>query len=190
MTGRIIVGITGASGIAYGIRLLECLKQANIESHLILSKAAMQTRPLETPQYSLENIKALATVCYSNQDIAASIASGSFKTDGMIIAPCSMHTLSDVAHGQSSNLISRAADVCLKERRRLVMMVRETPFSLIHLRNMTLATEAGAIIAPPVPAWYTLPESLDDIINEAIGRVLDLFNLELGLVKRWENTEM
>lgn len=189
MKGRLIIGISGASGILYGVRILECLKQAGIETHLILSKAAMQTRQLETPQYTLEEIKALASVCYSNQDIAASIASGSFKTDGMIIAPCSMRTLSDVAQGQSSSLISRAADVCLKERRRLVMMVRETPFSLIHLRNMTLATEAGAIIAPPVPAWYTLPESLDDIVNEAVGRVLDLFNLDVGLVKRWKSSD-
>lgn len=189
MIKRLIIGITGATGIIYGVRLLTLLKAANIETHLILSKAAMQTRQLEAPEYSLEDIKSLASVCYSNQDIGATIASGSFKTDGMIIAPCSMRTLSDVANGQSASLISRAADVCLKERRRLVMMVRETPFSLIHLRNMTLATEAGAIIAPPVPAWYTKPESLDDIINEAVGRVLDLFNLELGVVTRWKCTD-
>ncbi len=181
---RLIVGISGASGIIYGIRLLEILKTTDIESHLIISKSSESTRLAET-QLSAKNLRDLADVTYPFSDIGAAIASGSFKTLGMIVAPCSMHTLAEIACGISSNLLTRAADVALKERRKLILMVRESPLHAVHLENMLKVTQMGGIIAPPVPAFYNHPQTLDDIVNHSIGRVLDLIDIEVGLVKRW-----
>ncbi|MBA2710676.1 MAG: UbiX family flavin prenyltransferase [Tatlockia sp.] len=181
---RIIIGISGASGVIYGIRLLETLKQTDIETHLIVSKAAQQTRAFEC-SLSAAELNELADKSYNINDIAASISSGSFQTLGMIIAPCSMRTLASIASGNTDNLLSRAADVVLKERRRLILMVRETPLHLGHLKNMVAATEMGAIIAPPVPAFYNNPQSQDDLVNHSVGRILDLFDLDSGLVRRW-----
>ncbi|MGQ3890925.1 UbiX family flavin prenyltransferase [Legionella sp. CNM-4043-24] len=181
---RLIIGISGASGIIYGIRLLQYLKETDIETHLIVSKAAQLTRAVETGLSATE-LYQLADKHYKIEDIAAGISSGSYKTLGMIIAPCSMRTLADIAHGSSSNLLTRAADVILKERRRLVLMIRETPLNMAHIRNMALVTEMGAIIAPPVPAFYNQPATIDDIVNHSVGRVLDLFDIESEWVKRW-----
>lgn len=181
---RIIVGISGASGIIYGVRLLQCLKECAIESHLIVSKAAQQTRAYET-NLSAQQLASLADHIYNVNDIAACVSSGSYKTLGMIVAPCSMRTLADIASGSTTNLLTRAADVVLKERRRLILMARESPLHLGHIRNMLLATEMGAIIAPPVPAFYNNPTSIDDIVNHSIGRVLDLLDIDIGLVRRW-----
>jgi len=185
---RLLIGISGASGILYGIRLLECLQHSDIETHLIMSSAAVQTCAYET-RLSVKEIHLLADKYYKITDIGASIASGSYKTLGMIIAPCSMRTLADIASGTTSNLLTRAADVILKERRKLVLMARETPLHLGHIRNMAQVTEMGAIIAPPVPAFYNKPETIDDIVNHSVGRVLDLFDIELGLVRRWGETD-
>jgi len=185
---RIIIGISGASGIIYGIRLLQCLQQSNLETHLVMSKAAAHAASYESSM-SIQEIRDLASHYYRISDIAAPIASGSYKTCGMIIAPCSMRSLADIAHGTTSNLLTRAADVVLKERRKLVLMVRETPLHLGHIRNMAAVTEMGAIVAPPVPAFYNKPNSIDAIINHSIGRALDLFDLELGLVRRWGEFE-
>jgi 4-hydroxy-3-polyprenylbenzoate decarboxylase len=184
-TARIIIGITGASGMIYGIRLLELLQAVPIETHLIVSKSAQLTRTYET-NLSLAQLKALADVYHSWNDVGASIASGSFQTLGMIIAPCSMKTLAEITHGTSNNLIGRAADVALKERRKLVIMPRESPLHLGHLQNMVSLTQQGAIICPPMPAFYTKPETIDDLINYSVGRVLDLFDIDVGVVKRWE----
>jgi len=181
---RIIVGISGASGIIYGIRLLECLKESAIETHLILTKAAQQTRSYEC-NLSAAAISELADKHYNINDIAASLSSGSYQTLGMIIAPCSMRTLANIASGNSDNLLTRAADVVLKERRRLVLMVRESPLHLGHLKNMVAVTEMGAIIAPPAPAFYNNPKTIDDLVNHSVGRILDLFDLDVGLVTRW-----
>lgn len=183
---KLIVGISGATGVIYGVRLLELLKQTDIESHLVVSKAGHQTRAFET-QLSASDLTDLADFTYSNADIAASISSGSFKTMGMIIIPCSMRTLADIACGTTSTLMSRAADVVLKERRRLVIMARESPLSLVHIDNMRKVTEMGGIIAPSSPAFYAQPTSIDDLINHSIGRILDLFDIDLNLVKRWEH---
>lgn len=182
---RLIIGITGSSGIIYGIRLLQALQSLPIETHLIVSKAAQLTRAYETG-FNKEELKELADVYHPCTDISASIASGSFKTLGMIIAPCSMKTLGEIAHSIAGNLITRAADVVLKERRRLVLMPRETPLHLGHLQNMVAITQMGGIICPPVPAFYNKPQSIDDLVNDSVGRVLDLFDLESGLVKRWK----
>ncbi len=181
---RMIVGITGATGIAYGIRLLRALRLADIESHLVVTKPGEQTRAYET-DLSAKDLRALADVAYGVDDIAAAIASGSFRTMGMIVAPCSMRTLGEIATGVSSNLLTRAADVTLKERRRLVLMVRETPLSAIHLDNMVRVNAAGGIVFPPVPAFYTKPQTIEDIVDHSIGRVLDLFDIDVGLVQRW-----
>jgi len=181
---RLVVGITGASGVIYGIRLLEALKGSGIESHLVLSRAAEMTVAYET-SYAIKDVKALAHTIYQVGDIGAAVSSGSFQTLGMVILPCSMKTLAEIATGVTTTLLSRAADVTLKERRRLVLVPRETPLHLGHLRNMTAATEMGAIIAPPMPGFYAMPQSLDDMINHTVGRVLDLFGLDAGLVKRW-----
>ncbi|UTW42904.1 UbiX family flavin prenyltransferase [bacterium SCSIO 12844] len=183
---RIIVGISGASGIIYGIRLLETLKQTNFESHLIISKAAEQVRHYES-NYSAAELRDLADVCYSVDNIAACISSGSYHTKGMIIAPCSMRSLAEIANGTTTNLLTRAADVILKERKRLVLMVRESPFHLGHIENMKKATEIGAIIAPPVPAFYNQPQSIDDLVNHSVCRVLDLFDIDVEMVKRWKS---
>lgn len=185
MNKRIIVAITGASGAVYGLRLLEELrKDAAVESHLVLSKSGALNVSLELG-LRRDDVEALADVTYSNRDLGAAIASGSFRTDGMIVAPCSMKTLAAVATGVSDNLIARAADVVLKERRRLVLLVRESPLNLVHLRNMTTVTETGGIIFPPSPAFYAQPQNLDEMIDQTVARVLDLFDLESLLLKRW-----
>lgn len=181
---RMIVGISGASGIVYGVRLLEALKALLVETHLVVSTPGEMTRDYETDLASSE-LKALASVTYKPTDFGAAISSGSFRTLGMIVAPCSVRTLSEVAYGGTTNLLTRAADVCLKERRRVVLLLRESPLSLVHLRAMVAATEAGAIIAPPVPAFYPKPETLDEMIDHTIGRVLDLFDIENNLAHRW-----
>ncbi|MET0859344.1 MAG: UbiX family flavin prenyltransferase [Telluria sp.] len=182
-----VVAITGASGAVYGVRLLEQLRASGAcESHLVMSPSGALTASQELDMKRGE-IEALADVVHSVKDIGATIASGSFHTLGMVVAPCSMKTLASIAHGLADNLVSRAADVMLKERRRLVLMARETPLNLAHLRNMTCVTEMGGIILPPVPAFYTRPQTVDDIVNHTVGRVLDLFGIEhAGLVKRWE----
>ena len=183
-TPRLIIGISGSSGIIYGIRLLQVLRNLPIETHLVVSKAGQLTRAYETDMSAAE-LKALADVYHPYTDITASIASGSFKTLGMIVSPCSMKSLSEIAHGTSSNLLTRAADVVLKERRKLVLLPRETPLHLGHLNNMVSVTQMGGIICPPVPAFYTKPQSIEDIVDDTVGRVLDLFDIECGLVKRW-----
>ncbi len=182
---RIIVGISGASGAIYGIRLLEILRALDVETHLVVSQAAQITLAAET-EYKLADVEALADTVYSNKDVGAACSSGSFRAAGMIVAPCSAKTLAEIASGVTPNLLSRAADVTLKERRRLVLMLRETPLHLGHIRAMASATEAGAIILPPVPAFYSRPASLADMIDHTLGRVLDLFDIDAGLVRRWE----
>lgn len=181
---RLIIGISGASGIIYGIRLLQVLQTLPIETHLVVTKAGQLTRAYET-EWSLSQVKALATVYHRCTDIAAPIASGSFKTMGMIIAPCSMNTLADIAHGISNQLLTRAADVVLKERRRLVLMPRESPLHQGHLKNMLAVTEMGGIICPPVPAFYHKPTTIDELIQDSVTRVLALFELDSGLVRAW-----
>ncbi len=181
---RIIIGISGSSGIIYGIRILEELKKLNIETHLVVTKSGQLTREYET-KLSKSELSALADVNYRYSDIAASIASGSYKTMGMIIAPCSMKTLGEIASSIPSNLLTRAADVVLKERRKLVIMPREAPLHLQHLKNMVAVTQMGGIIFPPMPAFYQNPQSILDLVDDSVGRVLDLFDLDTGLVKRW-----
>jgi flavin prenyltransferase len=183
----LIVGISGASGVIYGIRLLGLLRDLSIESHLVLSRSAEITVAHET-DLKVAEIKGLASKTYAQHDIAAAISSGSFKTRGMIIAPCSIRTMGEIATGVTSTLLTRAADVVLKERRRLVLMVRESPLHTGHLRAMTQLSEMGAIIAPPVPAFYSQPASLDDIIDHTLGRLLDLFDIEAGVVRRWRQS--
>lgn len=183
---RLIVGISGASGIIYGVRLLEILRSLPIETHLIVSKSAQLTREYET-DLSVDDLKKMADVYHPVHDISANIASGSFKTMGMIVAPCSMKTLAEIAHGISSNLMGRAADVMLKERRKLVLMTRESPLHLGHLQNMVSVTQQGGIICPMMPAFYNHPKTIDDIINHSVGRALDLFDIDVGLVKRWKH---
>lgn len=184
---RLIVAITGASGAIYGIRLLQVLRTLpGWETHLVLSASGALTAAQEVDLKRSE-IEALADEVYSVKDIGAAVSSGSFHTAGMVVAPCSMKTLAGIAHGLADNLVSRAADVVLKERRRLVLLARETPLNLAHLRNMVAVTEMGAIVFPPVPAFYVRPASLDDMVNHTVGRVLDLFDVEHSdLVKRWE----
>ncbi len=181
---RLIVGISGASGIAYGIAALEMLRKLGVETHLVMTRSAVVTLAHEV-RTKLAAVQALADEVHGIEDIGASIASGSFRTLGMLVAPCSIRSLSEIAYGTTSNLLTRAADVVLKERRRLVLMVRETPLHLGHLRAMTQATEAGAVIMPPVPALYALPTSVDEIVRHSVGRALDLFGLESGEVRRW-----
>ncbi|HCN6461968.1 TPA: flavin prenyltransferase UbiX [Escherichia coli] len=185
---RLIVGISGASGAIYGVRLLQVLRDVtDIETHLVMSQAARQTLSLET-DFSLRDVQALADVTHDARDIAASISSGSFQTLGMVILPCSIKTLSGIVHSYTDGLLTRAADVVLKERRPLVLCVRETPLHLGHLRLMTQAAEIGAVIMPPVPAFYHRPQSLDDVINQMVNRVLDQFaiNLPEDLFARWQ----
>ncbi|MEE8500532.1 MAG: UbiX family flavin prenyltransferase [Kiloniellales bacterium] len=184
---RLIVGISGASGVIYGIRLLEALKGLPVESHLVLTKAAEMTLAYETDLRAAQ-VRALADRSYGVADVGAAIASGSFQTLGMVVAPCSIRSMSEIATGVTSNLLTRAADVVLKERRRLVLMVRETPLHSGHLRNLLALSEMGAIIAPPVPAFYARPTSVDEIIDQSVGRVLDLFGLDSGKVRRWGET--
>lgn len=182
---KLVIAISGASGAIYGIRLLSVLQAMDVETHLVISKAAGLTITQETG-YSLQDIQSLADVTYPVQDVGAAIASGSFQHDGMVIAPCSVKTMSEIATGVTSSLLSRAADVCLKERKRLVLLVRETPLHLGHLRTMTQLAEMGAIIVPPMPAFYPLPESVDDIVNHTVGRLLDMFGMNHNLVQRWQ----
>ncbi len=184
-TGRLIVGISGASGTIYGVRLLEMLRHAEIETHLVMSKSAEMTLAYET-DLKPKDVRALASVNYPNSDIGAAISSGSFPTMGMVIAPCSIRTMSEIACGVTASLLSRAADVVLKERRRLVLALRETPLHVGHLRNMTTLAEIGAVVAPIVPAFYNRPKTVDDIINHTCGRLLDLFGIDTGIVKRWK----
>lgn len=182
---RLVVAITGATGAIYGVRLLQQLAATpGVESHLVVSDAASLTLHQEVGMQR-RDVEALAHVVHRNRDIGAAIASGSFQTEGMIVAPCSMKTLASVAHGLSDNLIARAADVTLKERRRLVLMVRETPFNLAHLRNMTAVTEMGGIVFPPLPSFYHRPASIDEMVDHTIARVLDLYGLEHALAPRW-----
>ncbi|HXQ53780.1 MAG TPA: UbiX family flavin prenyltransferase [Stellaceae bacterium] len=183
-TQRLVVGISGASGVIFGIRLLELLRSLPVETHLVMSRAADVTVAHET-NHKLAQVHALAHYVHPIADIAASISSGSFKTIGMVVAPCSIRSMSEIASGVTSSLLTRAADVTLKEKRRLVLMVRETPLHLGHLRTMALLAEMGAIIAPPVPAFYSRPQSVEDLIDHSLGRVLDLFGLETGKLKRW-----
>lgn len=185
MSRRLIVAITGASGAVYGVRALQLLReQAEVQTHLVISPAGWLNIDHELGQPRKE-IEALADVVYSVRDVGASIASGSFQTDGMLVAPCSMRTLGSVAHGLSDNLITRAADVVLKERRRLVLMVRETPFNLAHLRNMTAVTEMGGVIFPPVPAFYSRPTDIEQLVDHTVGRVLDLFGIVQTVSPAW-----
>ncbi|HWI66429.1 MAG TPA: UbiX family flavin prenyltransferase [Symbiobacteriaceae bacterium] len=181
---RIVVGISGASGAIYGVRLLEVLRKLDVETHLVLSETAGETIEFETP-FKVDEVLALATRVYPVNDVAAAISSGSFKTDGMVVAPCSIKTLSGIANSYNENLLTRAADVTLKERRKLVLMVRETPLHLGHLRLMTAVTEIGAVILPPMPAFYHNPKTIDDIVNQSVGKVLDQFGLDASLFKRW-----
>jgi 4-hydroxy-3-polyprenylbenzoate decarboxylase len=184
----LIVGISGASGVIYGVRLLETLRELAIPAHLVMSRSAEITLAYET-DLKVADVHAIAAKTYAQSDIAAAISSGSFKTRGMIVAPCSMRSMAEIASGATTGLLTRAADVTLKERRRLVLLARETPLHTGHLRTMTALSEIGAIIAPPVPAFYARPESLDDMIDHTVGRVLDLFEIDSGRVKRWRSEE-
>ena len=185
---RLVVGISGASGTIYGVRLLQLLQHTDIETHLVMSKSAEMTLVYET-DLKPKDVRALASVNHPAADIGASISSGSFPTIGMIIVPCSIKTMSEIATGVTSSLVSRAADVVLKEKRRLVLAVRETPLHGGHLRTMTTLADIGAVIAPIVPAFYNRPQSVDDIINHTCGRLLDLFGIDTGTVKRWKGGE-
>lgn len=186
---RVIVAITGASGAVYGIRALEVLREMGVETDLILSQWGMRTIELET-DHTAEEVLALATRCHDRENLAASISSGSCRADAMLVAPCSMKTLSGIAHGYTDNLVVRAADMMLKERRRLVLVTRESPLNLIHIENMRQATLAGAIIMPPVPAMYHRPQTVDELNDHLVGRMLDLLGLpDNPLVSRWEGIE-
>jgi flavin prenyltransferase len=182
---RLIVGISGASGTIYGVRLLQLLRHAEIETHLVMSKSAEMTLVYET-DIKPKDVRALASVHYPVTDIGAAISSGSFPTMGMVIAPCSIRTMSEIASGVTASLLSRAADVVLKEKRRLVLAVRETPLHVGHLRSMLTLAEIGAVVAPIVPAFYSRPKTVDDIVNHTCGRLLDLFGIDAGVVKRWK----
>ena len=182
---RLVVGISGASGIVYGIRVLELLRKAKVESHLVMTNSAALTLGYES-SLKLGDVESLADVVHSNTDMDANIASGSFKTLGMIIAPCSVKTMAAIATGYTDSLIARAADVVLKQRRRLVLMVREAPLHLGHLRSMAVVTEAGAIVFPPVPAFYAKPKTLAEMIDHTVGRALDLFDIDTGTVFQWD----
>jgi flavin prenyltransferase len=182
---RLTIGISGASGIVYGIRMLELLRETDVETHLVMSRSAEMTLAYET-DLKIKDIRALAKVNHPNTDIGASISSGSFQTMGMVVAPCSIKTMSEIATGVTGSLLSRAADVVLKERRRLVLAVRETPLHSGHLRTMAQLADMGAVIAPIVPAFYNRPKTIDDIVNHTVGRLLDLFGLDMPVVKRWQ----
>jgi 4-hydroxy-3-polyprenylbenzoate decarboxylase len=185
MANRLIIGISGASGALYGVRLLELLKPLPVETHLILSPTARITLVSET-EYSVKQVEALADVVHGHGDLAGACSSGSFQALGMVVAPCSVKTLAEIASGVTPNLLSRSADVTLKERRRLVLLLRETPLHLGHIRNMAAVTEMGGIIYPPVPAFYARPASLAEMVDHSLGRVLDLFGIEAGTVRRWQ----
>jgi 4-hydroxy-3-polyprenylbenzoate decarboxylase len=181
---RLVVGISGASGVIYGVRLLKLLKNLPVETHLVMTRSAELTLAYET-DLKVSDVQALADSVYPVSDMGAALSSGSFRTIGMVVAPCSVKSLGEIAVGATSNLLTRAADVTLKERRRLVLMLRETPLHLGHLRAMLAVTEMGAVIAPPVPAFYARPQSLEEMVDHTLGRVLDLFGLDSGTVKRW-----
>ncbi|MBZ4653202.1 MAG: 3-octaprenyl-4-hydroxybenzoate carboxy-lyase [Peptococcaceae bacterium] len=181
---RIVVGITGASGTIYGIRLLEALKKLDVETHLIMSNWALENLKLET-DYSSENVKKLAFKYYANKDLGAAVSSGSFRTDGMVVIPCSMKTLAAIAHGYSDSLIQRAADVTMKERRKLILVPRETPLSSIHLENMLKLSRLGVVIMPPMPAFYHKPKDIIDIVDHLVARILDQLKIEHQLSSRW-----
>jgi len=183
---RLIIGISGASGVIYGIRALELLRDTDVETHLVMSKSAEMTMGYEV-DIKPSAVRDLADVSHVIGDVGASISSGSFKTAGMLILPCSIRTMSEVATGVTSSLLTRAADVVLKERRRLIIAVRETPLHTGHLRTMTQLSEMGAVVSPIVPAFYNKPQTIDDIINHTVGRLLDLFDLDIGTVKRWKD---
>lgn len=185
---RLVVAVTGASGVIYGIRTLEMLRETDIETHLVVSKAGELTIAYETDLHP-KKLRELATEYHAAADIGASISSGSFRTMGMLICPCSMRTMSEIATGVTSSLVSRAADVVLKERRKLVLAVRETPLHAGHLRTMATLSDLGAVVAPIVPAFYSRPSTLDDIINHTVGRLLDNFDIDLGIVKRWKEQQ-
>ena len=182
---RLVVGISGASGVVYGVRLLDALRELDVESHLVVTRAALLTLSQET-DLTPDDLTGRADVTHRLNDVGATIASGSFKTLGMIVAPCSVRTMSEIATGVTSSLLTRAAHVALKERRPLVLMVRETPLHLGHLRTMTSLAEMGAIIAPPLPAFYSKPASIAEMVDQSVGRVLDLFGLDWSPVKRWD----
>ena len=181
---RLIVGITGATGAIFGIRLLEALRNAAVESHLIISKWGLQTIEHETT-YSLQQVRDLATVCHEQANMGAAVSSGSFLTEGMAIAPCSVRTLAAIAHGTGDHLVHRAADVILKERRKLVLLVRETPLSEVHLENMLKLARMGVTVMPPMPAFYNQPQTLDDMVDHIVARMLDQFGIEADFAKRW-----
>lgn len=181
---RVIIGISGATGVVYAVALLKTLRDLGVETHLVVSKAGELTRSYES-EISAKELRSLADHYYNIHDVGASISSGSFKTMGMVVAPCSIRTLSEIATGVTSSLLSRAADVTLKERRRLILLVRETPLHLGHIKSMQAVTESGGIVMPPVPAFYTKPSSIEDIVNHTVGRVLDLLDIENSLVERW-----
>lgn len=181
---RLIVGISGATGTIYGVRLLEALKGKKIETHLIVTSTAREILLQETP-YSIREIEDLSTHVHSNEDLCAPISSGSFKTDGMIVIPCSIKTLSGIAHSYNESLMTRAADVALKERRRLVLVVRETPLHQGHIELMLQASRIGAILFPPMPAFYSHPKTIDDLLNHTVGKILDLFGIDHDLFVRW-----
>ncbi|MCK5350872.1 MAG: UbiX family flavin prenyltransferase [Desulfobacula sp.] len=189
MTKKLIVGIAGASGVIYGVRMLEVLKNRGIETHLIISDAGKLNIRIET-DYDVDEVLAMADVTYTNKDIAASVASGSFLTMGMVVAPCTVKTLSGIANSYNENLLIRAADVQLKEKRKLALLFRETPLHIGHLRLLTQAADMGAHIIPPVPAFYHHPKTIDDIINQSVGKVLDYIGIEHDLFKRWDNSEL
>lgn len=186
---RLVVGISGATGAIYGIRLLEFLSKSDVETHLVISDSAEKTIRMET-HWSLEQVKALATVTYNMEDVGADISSGSFHAEGMVVIPCSIKSLSAIANSYNENLLIRAADVALKERRKLVLVVRETPLHRGHLSLMLNVADAGAVILPPIPAFYFLPKTLDDIINHTVGRVLDVFGIDHRLFNRWGSKKL
>lgn len=188
MTRRLIVGISGASGVIYGVRMLQALRTAEVETHLVISRSAQVTLGYET-SLKVGDVTALADKVYAQADIGAAISSGSFRTMGMIVAPCSMRTLGEIAGCVSTSLLTRAADVVLKERRRLVLMVRETPLHLGHLRAMVAVTEMGGIIFPPVPAFYSMPQTIEDMVGQTVSRALDLFDIDVGSLRRWREPE-
>ncbi|HTY61448.1 MAG TPA: UbiX family flavin prenyltransferase [Acidobacteriota bacterium] len=186
---RLLIGMNGATGVIYGIRLLQVLSgMKEIETHLVISPAGEKTIEIETG-FRAEEVKAMADFSYAYDDIGACLASGSFRRDGMIVAPCSMKTLSAIAHAYADNLLTRAADVTLKERGKLVLLVRETPLHLGHLRNMVSVTEMGGIVMPPLPAFYHMPKTIQDLVDHTVGKALDLFNIEHDLFRRWPGTD-
>ncbi len=189
MPKRIIIGITGASGVIYGVKILDYLKEKNVETHLIISEAGKKNIEIET-DYKVGDVTKMADYCYENSDVGAAMASGSFLAESMVVIPCTIKTLSGIANSYTDDLITRAADVTLKEKRKLVLVVRETPFHKGHLRLMTMAADTGAHIFPPIPSFYHHPKTIDDIINQTIGKILDYLGMEHDLFKRWDGSTL